>query len=106
MREGRDKMYGVTPDIRVRITLKRDEPVCSGYRPTHLIGDYLTTGMQIYFKDGELRSGESVEGTITFISPEAYPHSLENGMEIPFYEGNRNTGCAYVLEIYNEVMRK
>ena len=99
-------MYGVTPDIRVRFTLERDSFVCSGYRPVHRIGDALTTGMHTYFTEDQFMPGTEVDGLITFIAPEQYPRTLEPGMKIPFYEGSRKTGCAEVLEIYNESMRK
>lgn len=36
-------------DIRANITLTRVSPVYSGYRPAHLIANYLTTGVHEYF---------------------------------------------------------
>lgn len=43
------------PDIRANITLTREKPVGSGYRPAHLIGDYLTTGVHKYFNTDILK---------------------------------------------------
>jgi len=94
------------PDVRAMITLTRKSPVYSGYRPAHLIGDYLTTGIQQYFHNNELKCGETAEGTITFLSPEYYPHSLEVGMRIIFQEEKRVTGYADILEIYNDLLAK
>jgi len=36
------------PDIKANITITRKTPVYSGYRPAHLIGNYLTTGVHEY----------------------------------------------------------
>ncbi|MBQ7776714.1 MAG: hypothetical protein IJ379_12415 [Lachnospiraceae bacterium] len=102
-------MYEVTPDIKAKITLLGRESMYSGYRPAHKIklerGDYLTTGLQQYIGTDILNRNETVEGYITFISPEAYPHTIKIGMIIPFYEGSKLTGKAEVLEIYNEILK-
>lgn len=94
------------PDINAKITVIRKTPVMSGYRPAHLIGEYLTTGMHQYIGTGRVGCGETVEGFITFLSPQFYPHTLEPGMKIQFQEGRRITGYAVVMEIYNETLRK
>ncbi len=94
------------PDIRARITLTRERPAYSGYRPTHLIGDYPTSGIHLYLGVDVLHCGETVEGEITLITPEAYPHSLEVGMRLIFREGERVTGYAEVVEIYNELLKR
>lgn len=44
-------------------------------------------------------------GYITFISPEAYPHSLEVGQVIKIYEGSKVVGKVEVLEICNAVLK-
>lgn len=97
-------MVNITPDIRARITVTKESPVYNGYRPAHLIGSYLTTGVHKYFNTEVLKNGETAEGTITFISPEYYPHSLKVGMRLIFQEGSRITGYAEILEIYNELL--
>lgn len=94
------------PDIRAMITLTRKNPVFSGYRPAHNIGGYLTTGVHHYLHTSELKCGETAEGTISFITSEAYPHSLEDGMRLAFLEGKRETGYADILEIYNDLLKK
>lgn len=94
------------PDVKALITLTRKNPVKSGYRPAHKIGEYMTTGIQQYFNTDELKCGETVEGTISFITPEYYPHSLEVGMRLVFQEGERITGYADIVEIYNELLAR
>lgn len=94
----------VEPDIKARITLTGRDCICNECRPIHRIGDYLTTGLHQYINCDILRKNESVEGTITFITPEAYPHSLKVGMRIEFQDGSRIIGYADVLEIYNDVL--
>lgn len=94
------------PDILAEITLTRKNPVKSGYRPAHLVGDYLTTGVHQYLYINELKSGETAQGTVTFITPEEYPHSLEKGMKITFQEGAKVTGYLIVLEVYNDILKK
>lgn len=95
----------VKPDIRANITLTREKPVYNGYRPAHLIGDYLTTGVHKYFNTDILKCGETTEGTISFISPEYYPYSLKVGMRLIFQEGAQITGYADVIEIYNDLLK-
>lgn len=99
-------MYGVTADVRAKITIIRDSYVRSGYRPVHQIGNYRTTGMHSYFTEDKVEPGTCVEGSITFISPELYPKSLEKGMRIEFYEGRKLAGYADIIEIYNDVLKK
>lgn len=93
-------------DIKAIITLTNKECILSGYRPTHVIGDYLTTGLHEYIGVDRVMKNQSVEGYITFISPEAYPNSLSNGTIIYFQEGSKIIGRAEVIEIYNEVLMK
>lgn len=98
-------MEKLKPDVRANITLERENPVYSGYRPAHLIGEYLTTGVHEYFSTSILKNGETTEGSITFLSPEDYPHSLKVGMRLVFQEGAKITGYADILEIYNEILK-
>lgn len=98
-------MTNFKPDIKAKITLTDREFVYNGYRPAHLIGDHLTTGVHQYLNCGILKKNETAEGMITFISPEFYPHSLKNGMIVRFLEGSRVTGFIEVLEIYNAVLK-
>ena len=97
-------MVNLNPDVKAKITLTGRDFVCSGYRPAHMIGDYLTTGRQEYIGGDILRRGETAEGYIYFISPEYYPHSLSCGMKIFFQEGLKITGYIEIMEIYNSVL--
>ena len=46
----------------------------------------------------------TAKGTITFVSPEAYPHCLWEGKKIPIQEGERVVGYATVLKVFNELL--
>jgi translation elongation factor EF-Tu-like GTPase len=102
-----------TPDIEALITFfKTDEggrgvPCYSGYRPAHLVkDDYLTTGVHQYYGKEKVLPGESVIGTITFISPEAYSNCLWEGKIIDIQEeGSKIIGYAKVTRIFNEILR-
>lgn len=84
----------------------RSTPCCSGYRPAHLVKeDYLTTGVHHYYNKESVLPGESIIGTITFITPEAYPHCLWEGKKMNIQEGNKVVGYATVLKIFNELLR-
>ena len=95
------------PDVEVefRFNGTRINPVVSGYRPDHLIKEgYLTSGVHKYFKEDIVMPDETVCGTITFMSPEAYPHCLWVGKEINIQEGARIVGCAVVKQIFNPLL--
>ncbi|KUP23368.1 hypothetical protein [Paenibacillus sp. DMB5] len=103
------------PHIAAKITLLksdgkgsgRDRPARSGYRPAHLMkDDYLTTGIHKYYGDVLVQPGDSVMGTITFITPEYYPQTLWIGRILTIQEGSRIVGYAEVTQIYNKVLVK
>ena len=97
------------PDVEVEFEFNgaRRNPVASGYRPMHLIkDDYLTTGIHNYYKDGIVMPDESVLGTITFITPEAYPNSLWIGKRINIQEGEKIVGIATVRKVLNPLLEK
>lgn len=76
------------------------------YRPHHKIFDnYLTTGVHFYNQQ-EIKPGETVEGKIKFITPNAYPNSLWINKKIDIQEGYKIVGYAIVKEIYNDVLKK
>ena len=89
-------------DIKAKITITDKDECFSGYRPAHLINNYLTTGLHTYIGTYKLKKGQSTEGYITFISPEYYPHTLSIGDKISFQDGSRTVGFIEVLEIYND----
>ncbi len=96
------------PDVEVIFEFvgDRKRKLFEGYRPAHLIGEnYLTTGMHSYYnlEDG---SDKELRGTITFISPEAYPASLRVGEKIEMYEGRTKVGYATITNIFNPILTK
>jgi elongation factor Tu len=101
------------PDVEAEITFLptaeggRTTPALSGYRPNHKIKtDYLTSGVHYYYDREEVAPGETALGTITFITPEAYPHSLRVGQEIEIQEGARVYGRAKITKIFNPLLEK
>lgn len=68
-----------TPDVEVifEFNSARKTAVADGYRPTHLVTDnYLTTGIHHYYEVDTVSVNGRAKGTITFLTPEAYPHCL------------------------------
>lgn len=93
-------------DIEAIITCTRHTPFFRGYRPVHAVtGDYLTTGVHHYYDVEYVHYGESAIGTITFISPEAYPNSLWVGKVLEIQEGSKLVGYAMVTKIFNEILK-
>lgn len=102
-----------SPDVEAEITLLptdqggRQGPARSGYRPAHKVKeDYLTTGVHNYFDCDEVFPGQTVRGTIAFITPEVYPHCLWVGREIDIQEGSRVVGRARITKILNPLLEK
>ncbi len=99
------------PDIEAEVTFLpteeggRHTSAYSGYRPAHLVKDnYLTTGVQHYIGQEELKPGESCLAKIWFIAPEEYPHTIWVGKVIQFQEGAIIIGHAKVTKVYNDVL--
>jgi translation elongation factor EF-Tu-like GTPase len=100
-----------SPDIEAEITLLptteggRTLPAFSGYRPQHRIrDDYQTSGTHQYFDCDSLLPGQTVRGTITFITPEVYPHCLWVGRVLDIQEGSRVIGRARITRIMNALL--
>jgi elongation factor Tu len=101
------------PDVEARITaLKREDggnrnhPFFDGYRPAHMVtDDYLTTGFHHYYDTDRIELGESALGTITFITPEAYPNCLWEGKVLRIQEGGRLVGFAEITKVFNELLK-
>lgn len=97
-----------TPDIEVvfQFNGKRKTPAFEGYRPAHLIKDnYLTTGIHHYYDVDKVLPDGTAMGTITFITPEFYPHCLWIGKKITIQEGEKIVGDAIVVNIFNPILR-
>lgn len=96
----------VTPDVEAifEFTDSRREHLYEGYRPAHRIcEDYLTTGVHRYY-NLKNSTEQKLQGTITFITPEAYPESLWIGKRIAMYEGSRIVGYATITNIFNSIL--
>lgn len=84
----------------------RRAPIFDGYRPAHRIkDDYLTSGLHHYFQMESVPPDGTVRGTITFITPEAYPQCLWLGKRISIQEGERIVGWATITQILNPLLR-
>jgi translation elongation factor EF-Tu-like GTPase len=99
------------PDVEAEITFLRTEeggrsaPSFSGYRPNHKVrDDYLTSGIHNYIGCDKVDPGQTALGTITFITPEVYPHCLTIGQTINVQEGGRLIGRARITKILNKVL--
>ncbi len=98
----------IQPDIEVIFTFNgtRKTPAQNGYRPAHMITEgCLTTGVHHYYEVPEVLPNQTAKGTITFISPDSYPHSLWIGKQIRIQEGERVVGCATVVKIFNSILK-
>lgn len=96
------------PDVEVLFEFNnaRKLPAKDGYRPAHLIKDnYLTTGIHHYYDSESIPPSGTAKGTITFISPEFYPHFLWVGKKIAIYEGEKIIGYATITAIYNQLLQ-
>ena len=96
------------PDVEVIFEFvgHRRDNLYEGYRTAHLIrADYLTTGVHSYYNI-ENDANEDIKGTITFISPEAYPACLWIGKQITMYEGKNIVGYAIITKIFNPILCK
>lgn len=94
-------------EVTFRFNGTRRTPVADGYRPAHRIReDYLTTGVHHYFGVTEVAPDGQARGTITFITPEAYPHTLWEGRVLDICEGERVVGTATVEKVFNPILRR
>ena len=96
------------PDVEVLFEFNgtRKTPVVDGYRPAHLVDENcLTTGIHHYYEVDSVLPNGTAKGTITFISPEAYPKCLWIGKKIRIQEGERIVGFATIIDIYNPILK-
>ena len=100
-------IFEENPDVEVVFEFNgtRKTPAADGYRPTHLVNDnYLTTGVHHYYDVKQVLPTGTAKGTITFLSPEAYPHCLWVGKKINIQEGERIVGYATITKIFNPLL--
>lgn len=96
-----------TPDVEVIFEFNnvRKNPASDGYRPAHLIkADYLTTGIHHYYDADTVAPNGTAKGTISFITPEAYPACLWVGKKINIQEGEKIVGYATITKIFNPIL--
>lgn len=97
----------ITPDVEVLFEFNgtRKNYAADGYRPHHLITEkHLTTGVHHYYDVQTVAPNETAKGTITFITPEAYPNCLWVGKRINIQEGTSIVGYATVLKVFNPAL--
>ena len=84
-----------TPDVEVifKFNGTRTNPAVDGYRPAHH-----------YYKMNAVPPNGTATGTITFLSPEVYPHCLWIGKKINIQEGARVVGYATITKIFNPLL--
>ena len=102
-----ETVYNRAPDVEAIFEFNgtRSKPEIDGYRPAHLIkDDYLTTGIHHYYDVNSVSPDGSAKGTITFITPKAYPHCLSIGKRIAIQEGERIVGYATITKIFNPIL--
>lgn len=95
------------PDVEVKFIFNgfKKKAIYDGYHPMHLISDnYLTTGLHHYYDLKYVEPTGTAFGTITFITPEAYPNTLKIGSSIPIYEGEYVIGYAIVTKVFNRIL--
>ena len=96
-----------SPDVEVVFSFNgtRKRPTSDGYRPAHLVTeDYLTTGIHHYYDVDSVPPNGEAKGTITFLSPESYPHCLWVGKQISIQEGTHVVGYATIVRIFNPLL--
>lgn len=99
----------VYPSIETKFEFnyQRKTPVADGYRVDHKIDEkHIAIGIHHYYDCDKVLPGETAFGTITFIAPEYYPHSLYVGKELIILEGERIVGYATVLKINSPILEK
>lgn len=102
-------IFDRAPDVEVIFHFNgtRRGPAADGYRSAHRIReDYLTTGVHHYFDAAQVAPDGEARGTITFITPEAYPHTLCVGKTIDICEGERVVGTATVETVLNPLLNR
>lgn len=95
------------PDVEVLFKFNgtRMHPVHDGYRPAHLVkNDYMTTGVHHYYDVTDVPPDGTAKGTITFLSPEAYPACLWVGKKINIQEGEKVVGYATITRVLNPIL--
>lgn len=95
------------PDVEVIFQFNgtRTATIFDGYRPAHCVtNDYLTTGIHHYFNVDCVSPNGTATGTISFLTPEAYPACCWTGKRISIQEGGRVVGYAIITKVLNPIL--
>ncbi|MBO4869240.1 MAG: hypothetical protein J5585_05970 [Clostridia bacterium] len=95
------------PDVEVvfKFNGAKKHPIKNGYRPAHMVKENcLTTGIHDYYDSEYVDPAGCVKGTISFIDPEAYSHSLWVGKTLSIQEGDTVVGEATITRIFNSLL--
>jgi len=94
-------------DVRFEFNHQRQTPVKDGYRADHRFDErHIAIGVHHYQGVSQVSPGESAFGTISFVAPEYYPHSLYEGKEIFIQEGEKIVGSATVIKVNSPILKK
>jgi hypothetical protein len=99
-----------TAELNYRTTEQggRSTPAISGYRPQikFEFSEMQTSGQQTFIDKEQAYPGDSLEAKIKIISPDYFAHSLTEGMEFEFREGDRIIGTGKIKYIVNAKLEK
>lgn len=100
--ERRNNMLNI--DVKGILTnTGRTSPIFPGIRPTTIIKDDYWTSCVLIF-DNPISLDESIQASITFVSPKYYVNSLWLNKCLDIYEGPRVIGTFTVTEITNPIL--
>ena len=86
---------------------QRQTPVKDGYRADHRFDEqHIAIGVHHYQGVSQVSPGEFAFGTISFVAPEYYPHSLYEGKEILIQEGEKIVGSATVIKVNSPILKQ
>ncbi|CAA0113459.1 Uncharacterised protein [BD1-7 clade bacterium] len=103
----RDENPNWEPDALVEfIFFGRSSAVKNGYRPTYRVnGDYLTSTFHWFIDNGKAEPNIPTQAFVKFITPEAYPNCLKEGMILDVIEVPNKVGEAKIIEVYNKQLK-
>jgi translation elongation factor EF-Tu-like GTPase len=79
--------------------------VISGYRPQYVVNSNYHTSVQHRFIDAEsVSTGQKAKAEVWFITPDAYPRALWEGLVLDVAEGAKVVGRATILKVHNPLL--
>ena len=100
-------MLNRKPDVEVTFSFLgvRLTPSANGYRPHHDIAeDVSICGSHHYYGDEIAPVLGTIDGTITFLMPEAYGAVFHIGQRVNIMEGSRIVGYAIINRVLNPML--